>query len=109
LKWRAIINEHVRAFTRETAALRRGLESVFPSLGLEAGTGSASVVDSDADRVSAVKRLIVLASANNEAVQQSFSITANSNKSASVRTAQFWRSLATAETLAAQISQNRER
>jgi hypothetical protein len=102
-KWRAIISEHVHAFALETAVLRRELEPVFPS----SETGTSSIADSDiasdAGLVHAVKRLIELASANNEAVQQSFSISVNSNKSAPLRAAQFWRSLATSEALAAKI------
>ena len=106
-KWRSIVIAQVRSFAAETAGLRRELAPLFPSL---AGTaGSAGDVDfaNDADFVRAVRRLMELASANDEAVRRSFSVSANAGKIAPVRSAQFWRTLASAESLAAKITSAR--
>ncbi len=103
-KWRSIIVERVRSFAAETSALHRELAPLFPSLSGTAGAVSEFDIASDADLVRAVKRLMELASGNDEAVRRSFSVSANAGKSAPVKTTQFWRSLASAETLAARMS-----
>jgi RNA polymerase sigma factor (sigma-70 family) len=102
-KWRSIVIEHVRNFAAETAALHRELAPLFPTLSNTAGSSGDMDVASDADLIRAVKRLTQLASANDEAIRRSFSISANGGKSAPVRTTQFWSSLANAEALAAKI------
>ncbi len=103
-KWRSIVIDHVRSFAAETAGLRRELAPLFPNLADTAGTGGDFDVANDTDLVRAVKRLMELASANDDAVRRSFSVSANAGKSAPVRTAQFWRTLASAESLVAKIS-----
>jgi hypothetical protein len=103
-KWRSIVIGHVRSFAAETAGLRRELAPLFPSLAGATGASGDFDFATDADLVRAVRRLMELASANDEAVRRSFSVSANTGKSAPVRTAQFWRTLATAENLARNIS-----
>jgi hypothetical protein len=102
-KWRSIVIEQVHSFASETAALHRELQPLFPLLSGTAESVSEFDVANDADLVRAVKRLMELASANDETVRGSFSVSANAGKTAPVKTAQFWRSLASAESLAARI------
>jgi hypothetical protein len=103
-KWRSIVIERVRSFAAETAALRRELAPLFPMLSGTAGSSGEFDLSSDADLVRAVRQLMQLAAANDEAIRRSFAISASGGKSAPVRTTQFWNSFVTAESLANNIS-----
>jgi RNA polymerase sigma factor (sigma-70 family) len=99
-KWRAMLSDHARSFRKEMAVLRQELEPIFPAL----SSGTANVeIASDADLASAAKRLFELASANDDAISRSFSISAENSKSAPIKTAQFWRALSNAESIAEKI------
>jgi RNA polymerase sigma factor (sigma-70 family) len=101
-KWLQMVREHAAALERETAALRQDIQPVFFS-------GSPSVaaqeieIAGDVDLARAVERLHKLALANNEAIRAAFTISAESSKA--VKSSQFWRSLTSAENLAARIKQ----
>jgi hypothetical protein len=101
-KWLRMVREHAEALEQETAALRQDLEPVFFS-------GSSSIaaeeieIASDLDLARAVERLHKLALANNDAIRAAFTISARSSNR--VKSSQFWRSLTSAEKLAARIRQ----
>jgi RNA polymerase sigma factor (sigma-70 family) len=103
-KWRSIVVDHVRSFALETAALRRELEPLFPSLANSVGIASDVDVASDAGLVRSVRRLMQLAGATDAAVRDSFSSSVNGNRNAPVKSPQFWRSLASSEAFAAKIN-----
>ncbi|HEY2974956.1 MAG TPA: hypothetical protein VGJ48_20745, partial [Pyrinomonadaceae bacterium] len=106
-KWLALIVMHAGGFQRDLASIRQELAPIF-GIGAGSGDGIMEVTD-EASLFRAVSRLTELASASNESIQSAFTIS-SANKSVTVRTPQFWRSLAAAETLATKIraaSQNR--
>ncbi len=100
VKWRALVSEHARAFRRETGILRQELEPIFPALSSEPANIEITNV---ADLVSAGKRLFELASASDEALRQSFSVSSENSRAAPIKTEGFWRALSNAENLAAKI------
>lgn len=107
-KWLAMVRERAAAFQRESATLRRELEPLFPGLAAS-GEVSAREIDltSDERLAQGVRRLYELAAATDEAVSRSFSVYAQSPQSAPVKQTQFWRSLQSAEALAASIESAR--
>ena len=104
-KLMALIREQAANLHRELSAMRGELQAVVP--------GSVVVVEqmettSDADLLRASNRLGEFVSQLDESVRASFSLSSEGSGAAPVRDAQFWRSLKSAESLAAQL-QNRER
>jgi hypothetical protein len=102
-KWLQMIREHALAFEQETDALRMQLQPVFFSE-IPLNKSEASPVNSDADLARAVEELHRLALANNDAIRQAFTISAQSSAS-SFRSSQFRRSLEGAARLATHIAQ----
>ena len=101
--WLAMVRERASAFQRESASLRRELEPLYPGLASSSEASADIDVTSDTGLSQGVRRLYELAAADDEAVSRSFSVYAQSSQSAPVRQAQFWRSLRSAELLAARI------
>ena len=100
-RWRAMINQHARACQQDIEGLRRELQPLFPSLGGAAVTESP--VASDDALLKAITRLYALSVTNDESLRKSFSLYAGGSGDAPVRSAQFWRSLAGAESIAENI------
>jgi hypothetical protein len=101
--WQAMLAQHARAFQQETAALRRELEGAFPSL----ASGSEPVAiatGNDELLVRAVQQLFGLAVSNDDNMRRSFAIYGGKQGTPPVKTVQFWRTLKSAESLAAQLS-----
>ncbi|HEY2970875.1 MAG TPA: sigma-70 family RNA polymerase sigma factor [Pyrinomonadaceae bacterium] len=99
-KWRAMVNEHARAFRREVGMLRHELEPIFPALSSET---SGMEISSDADLARAARRLFEISAANDEGIRRSFSVSADNSKATAVKTESFWRALSSAESLAEKI------
>ncbi|HEX8844612.1 MAG TPA: RNA polymerase sigma factor [Pyrinomonadaceae bacterium] len=97
-KWLLMIREQALSYQRETAALRQELRSVF------GGAGDATVeAVNEANLTQAADHLLQLSYANDEAVRSAFTISADGHTAEAIKSAQFWRSLATAEKLAGAI------
>jgi len=97
-KWLGILKGYAGSVRQETAALRSELQPVFG--GFEAGGGES--VTSDADLIASVRRLYQIASTNDRIVRAAFTLSRGGSTSA-IKTAQFRRSVADAEALAAAI------
>jgi hypothetical protein len=109
-KWLGLIRAHADAFERESAHLRQQLAPIFFPGGAGEDGGAESPITSDADLLRAVERLIAVASANDQAVTAAFTVSANAGAGSAIKTAQFFRSLRSAERLAQEIaSQSRLR
>jgi len=101
-KWLEMLRQHVAAFERESGLLRQEIQPVFFS-GASSNVADENVIVSDAELARAVERLHSLALSNNQAIRSTFTI--SSQSSSAVKSSQFWRSLASAEKLAARIRQ----
>jgi hypothetical protein len=102
-KWIALIQSHAREFERETAGVRQQLQPIFSSES-EGRESSEETIKNDAELMRAAKRLIALASTNYEAMRSAFTVTRESTAVSAIKTPQFWRSLRSAEAVAAKIS-----
>ena len=100
-RWRGMISQHARACRQDIESLRRELQPLFPSLGGVA-TSEQSITSDDA-LLQAIARLYSLSVTNDESLRKSFSLYAGGAGDAPIRSAQFWRSLASAENLAERI------
>jgi RNA polymerase sigma factor (sigma-70 family) len=107
-KWLDLIRAHAAAFSRDTAQLRQELAPVFFSAGANVDSAPTTGVASDADLLRAVERLIEVASANDQAISTAFSISTESTGTSTLKTAQFFRSLKSAESLAQEIARAAE-
>jgi len=99
-KWLQMVREHAAASERETAALCQEIQPIFFS---ESPPVAAEEIEisGDVDLAHAVERLHKLALTNNDALRAAFTISTQSSKA--VKSLQFWRSLSSAENLAARI------
>jgi len=98
-KWLAMIREHAQAYQREVVALRQELKSVFAA----SSASTEQDLVSEANLTRLADRLVQLSYANDEAVRSAFTISVDGSSAAAIKSPQFWRSLANAETLAAAI------
>jgi len=102
VKWLQMIREHAEALEHETAALRQEIGPVFfspsPSIAAE-----EIEIAGDVEVERAVERLHKLALTNNDTIRAAFTISAQSSNG--VKSSEFWRSLTSAEKLAARIRQ----
>ncbi len=103
-KWLSLIRDHARAFERETASLRQELQPIFSPGSGGYGSGSEMSIAGDADIDRAVERLFELGSANDQVIRSAFTISSGGSANTAVRTAQFWRALGEAQSLAARLS-----
>ncbi|HEY9401977.1 MAG TPA: sigma-70 family RNA polymerase sigma factor [Pyrinomonadaceae bacterium] len=99
-KWQTMIREHARGYREQTAALRRELRPVFSPAG--GGEGAGENADDESLRRDA-ERLLRLGYAHDEAMRSAFTLSDGARASVSLRSSQFWRSLAAAESLAGAI------
>jgi len=104
-KWLEMVRERAMAFNRETVALRRELQPIF-LFDLSSIAPEDFTIDNDAELTRAVERLHRMALANNEAISQAFTISAETS-AAAFKSQQFSRSLEGAVTLSNRISQVR--
>ncbi|HLA11820.1 MAG TPA: hypothetical protein VJ023_14635 [Pyrinomonadaceae bacterium] len=102
-KWLGILRGYAASVRRESASLRGELNPVFGGM---SGGGDGETISSDADLIASAKRLYDLASANDRVVRSAFTLSSGGSVSA-IKTAQFRRSLASAESLAAAIERAR--
>jgi hypothetical protein len=99
-KWQTMIRQHARGYREQVSALRRELRPVFsPGAG---GEAAGETVGEETLRRDA-ERLLRLSYAHDEAVRSAFTLSDASRAPVALRSQQFWRSLATAEALAAAI------
>ncbi|SRR6266545_2161799 len=102
-KWQALIGQHAQALQQESVVLRREIAPVFPAVAGQKAN-EASEIQSDADVARAIQRLFVICSENDRVIRLAFSISPDSSRDYSIRSAQFWRSLQVAENLVLEIS-----
>lgn len=100
-KWLTLIRTHAREFEQETKLLRQQLQSIFGVGSLDA-SDEINVLD-DQTLASAVTRLFALGSSNDAVIRSTFMST-ESGTASGIKSAQFWRSLKSAEAQAAKIS-----
>lgn len=98
--WLGLLREHAAAYERDVEALQRELQTVFPQLG---GAPGAAAINGDAELQDAALRLYQLSVTCDEAVRQSFALSAKGGTGAPVKSAQFWESLKSAKALASRI------
>lgn len=101
-KWLAMIGEHAASYQRETERLRQELRPVFFPGAPATGQAANEFVD-EANVVQAVERLLQFSHAHDEAVRSAFATATDGQTADSLKAPQFWRSLHTAERLAASI------
>lgn len=102
-KWLSMVREHAGAYRREAAALRAQLTPVFVSRGGDAQTPAAG------SHAQAAERLLQLSYAQDDAVRTAFTISESGGSAAAIKSAQFWRTLAASERLAASVQEAYER
>jgi hypothetical protein len=102
-KWIALIRSHARDYENEIAALRRELQPIFGGASLGSGASGAEIKD-DASLAHAVDQLFSLASANDAVIRSAFSASSETSATSAINSPQFWRSLNSAEGLAATVS-----
>jgi hypothetical protein len=97
-KWLAMIREHALGYQREVTTLRQELRPIFGG----PDEGPAETV-TEANLAESAVRLVELSYANDEVVRAAFTISAEGKDAAAIKSRQFWRSLSSAEKLAAAI------
>lgn len=99
-KWQTMIREHARGYREQTAAMRRELRPIFSPGG--GGEGTREKADDESLRGDA-ERLLRFGYAHDEAMRSAFTLSDGARASVSLKSSQFWRSLAAAESLAEAI------
>ncbi len=97
-KWLAVVRIHARTCEQEARKLRQQLQEVFGG----SGDAASISIDSDTEIAGAAARLFNEASTADRAVRTAFTISSD-NAGPSIKSQQFFRSLATAEKLAAAL------
>jgi len=100
-RWLGLLRGHAAAYEREVAMLERELQSVLPGFSEPGAVGTG--FGSDSQLQEAARRLYELSVTCDEALRQSFALSATGNNSARVKTPQFWESLRSAKALANRI------
>lgn len=100
-KWLALIKQHAAALAQQNEALRRDLLPVFAAG--DDGAGEGFAIKTSDDLVRAIERLFEVCSASDRVVRQAFAITPNGSKDSTINSAQFRRSLGSAEKIATRI------
>jgi hypothetical protein len=101
-KWLKMARQHAAAFERELAVLRQETQPIFLLAQPSSAISDELEITSDAELTRAIERLHKLALENNEAIREAFTISSQSSSTA-IKSSQFWRSLTSAERLAASI------
>lgn len=95
-KFLTMVQDHSRSYQRAVAALRQELRPIF----FRSGESASEIA---AESRARANQLLKLSYANDDAVRSAFTISADGRTTANIKTEQFWRSLVTAEKLAAEI------
>lgn len=103
-KWLSMIHQHAQVLEHELATLRAELNPVFPGVSATDTGDETPVGSSDQELQQAIARLFELCSRQEQAIRSAFAVAPSSSGASVVRSAQFWRSLRTAEKLAARMS-----
>src|SRR4030095_10367529 len=101
-KWLELIRKHAEALRQNNRALRQELGSVLAA----PSVASVNELDaaSDAEIVQFINRLFAQCSANDVTVRSALSLSNDASKAAGIKGAPFWRSLASAESLAGNLA-----
>lgn len=103
-KWLRMVREHASAVRREGAALHQELRPVFSPAAEQVGPPPpAGAIADEADLLARATRLLELCSAVDPAVRAAFSVSARPAPLSQIKSQEFWRALAGAQALAAQI------
>jgi RNA polymerase sigma factor (sigma-70 family) len=94
--WLAMIREHAIGYQHELAALKQDLRPIF-----NGPEDAPAETVNEKNLAQSAARLVELSYANDEAVRAAFTISAERKDAASIKSRQFWRSLSSAERLAA--------
>jgi hypothetical protein len=100
-KWLRILKDYASAVRRESASLRSDLQQIYGGY----GDGTDLAISSDADLIATAKRLYEVASENDRAVRSAFMLSSAGGSAAGIKSAEFRRSLALAESLASAIEE----
>ena len=103
-KWLAMLHKHAVGFERETALFRKQIQPVFFADQGQDALADRNDIFNDTELNRAVERLHKRALANNEAIRNGFTISAQASKS-TVKSTAFLHSLLQSEKLALQITQ----
>jgi RNA polymerase sigma factor (sigma-70 family) len=103
-KWHEMIRTHARGFRQGSGVLRRELRPVFPNLETSQSFDRVSEIRDDAGLLDAVKSLVNFASATDDAVSRSFSLSPDARPATNTpANSIFWRTLNRADSLAAAL------
>ncbi len=100
-RWLGLLREHANAYEHEIETLQRELQTVFAVS--EPRAIATGPITTDADLQEAARRLYELSVTCDEALRQSFALSANGGGGAPVKTERFWESLKSAKSLASRI------
>jgi RNA polymerase sigma factor (sigma-70 family) len=103
VQWRTMIRDHAQAFQSEVTILGRELAPIFLPRDFVNETPTEADFTNDVDLIKAVGRLFDLGSAIDQNVHSAFSISTADQAIIEIKLPQFWRSLRSAESLAALI------
>ncbi len=101
----SMVREHAGAYRREVSALRAQLGTVFGA----GGEGATAETVNEANVAQAAERLLQSSYAQDGAVRSAFTISEEGGTAGSIKSPQFWRTLASSERLAAAIQEAYER
>jgi hypothetical protein len=103
-KWLSLIHWHARAFQGEVEALRHDLQPIFFPTPPPVGEGEGITISGGADLERAVERLFALGSGNDRVIRSAFATSADVTQVSAIKAPEFWRSLASAESLAEKLA-----
>ncbi len=101
-KWLSLMRSHANAFKEDYDALSRDIGSAFGASSVS-GSAGVSVVSLD-DIAPAVESLFQLASVNDRSIRSALTISSGGTRSSALKSDQFWRSLRSADALAARLA-----
>jgi hypothetical protein len=104
-KWLAMVREHAAGYRREVSSLRSHLSNVFGA----SGEAAPAETLGDANLAAAAERLLRQSYAQDASVRSAFTVSEEGGTAAAVKSAQFRRTLAASERLAAAIQEAYER
>ncbi len=102
-QWHTMIREHARSFQNEVSIMRRELEPIFLPPNFVTETQTEAEFTNDVELVNAVGRLFEVWADIDEDVRNAFSISTADPIIIEIKLPQFWRSLKSAESLAAVV------
>jgi RNA polymerase sigma factor (sigma-70 family) len=101
-KFLSLIRAHSQALQKQINGLQAELGPVF-AVRSPADSGSASEINDNAQLVRSIEQLYDLCAAGDRGIRSAFTISPEAGKASAIKSAQFWRGLASAEKLAATI------